>query len=139
MGIISSRHNPLVKRIREAIREHAEEIVIEGPKAVRDAIAGGWHPIAVVERDVDMSGDVFDSLAETKSPQNVIGLFERPRGDANAILARHDTIAIALDGVQVSRRYPGGVALRFARVRQYRADKTAADVDPIEAVQAMLP
>ncbi len=100
MGIISSRHNPLVKRIREAIREHAEEIVIEGPKAVRDAIAGGWRPIAVVERDVDMSNDVFDTLAETKSPQNVIGLFERPRGDARAILARHDTIAIALDGVQ---------------------------------------
>ena len=48
-------------------------------------------------------------------------------------------VEIALDGVQASRRYPGGVALRFARVRQYRADKAAADVDPIEAVQALLP
>jgi DNA ligase-1 len=48
-------------------------------------------------------------------------------------------VEIALDGVQVSRRYPGGVALRFARVRRYRDDKTAADVDPIEAVQALLP
>jgi DNA ligase-1 len=48
-------------------------------------------------------------------------------------------VEIALDGVQTSRRYPGGVALRFARVRRYRADKTAADVDPIETVQAMLP
>ena len=37
------------------------------------------------------------------------------------------------------RRYPGGVALRFARVRRYRDDKTAADADPIEAVQALLP
>ena len=37
------------------------------------------------------------------------------------------------------RRYPGGVALRFARVRRYRDDKTADDADPIEAVQAMLP
>ncbi len=48
-------------------------------------------------------------------------------------------VEIALDGVQASRRYPGGVALRFARVRRYRDDKTAAGVDPIEVVQALLP
>jgi DNA ligase-1 len=47
-------------------------------------------------------------------------------------------VEIALDGVQASTRYPGGVALRFARVRRYRADKSAADADPIEALQAML-
>ena len=47
-------------------------------------------------------------------------------------------VEIALDGVQRSRRYPGGVALRFARVRRYRPDKSAADADPIERVQAML-
>ena len=45
---------------------------------------------------------------------------------------------IALDGVQVSTRYPGGVALRFARVKRYRPDKSAADADPIETVRAML-
>mgnify|MGYP002870164657 CR=1 FL=1 len=33
-------------------------------------------------------------------------------------------VEVALDGVQVSRRYPGGVALRFARVRRYR-DETS--------------
>lgn len=100
MGIISSRHNALIKRIRAAVREHANEIAIEGPKAVSDAIAGGWTPIAVVERGVDVSADVFDTLTETKHAQSVIGLFERPRGDVAAILARRDTIAIALDGVQ---------------------------------------
>ena len=47
-------------------------------------------------------------------------------------------VEIALDGVQTSRRYPGGVALRFARVRRYRDDKTADAADPIEAVQALL-
>jgi DNA ligase 1 len=47
-------------------------------------------------------------------------------------------VEIALDGVQVSRRYPGGVALRFARVRRYRTDKSASEADPIERVQAML-
>ncbi len=47
-------------------------------------------------------------------------------------------VEIALDGVQRSRRYPGGVALRFARVRRYRPDKTPLEADTIETVQAML-
>ena len=47
-------------------------------------------------------------------------------------------VEIALDGVQRSTRYPGGVALRFARVRDYRYDKGPADADTIEAVRAML-
>ncbi|MBV8951801.1 MAG: ATP-dependent DNA ligase [Actinobacteria bacterium] len=47
-------------------------------------------------------------------------------------------VEIALDGVQVSPRYPGGVALRFARVRRYRTDRSPADADTIETVQSML-
>ncbi|MEY2583282.1 MAG: ligase 1 [Ilumatobacteraceae bacterium] len=47
-------------------------------------------------------------------------------------------VEIALDGVQRSTRYPGGVALRFARVRRYRPDKVAEQADTIERVQAML-
>jgi DNA ligase-1 len=47
-------------------------------------------------------------------------------------------VEIALDGVQASTRYPGGVALRFARVRRYRQDKPASEADTIERVQSML-
>ena len=47
-------------------------------------------------------------------------------------------VEVALDGVQVSRRYPGGVALRFARVRGYRPDKAPGDADTIATVQAMV-
>ncbi len=47
-------------------------------------------------------------------------------------------VEIALDGVQKSTRYPGGVALRFARVRGYRTDKPTSEADTIETVQAML-
>ena len=47
-------------------------------------------------------------------------------------------VEIALDGVQASTRYPGGVALRFARVRRYRPDKRPAEADHIATVQAML-
>ncbi len=100
MRTITSKQNPLIKRIREAIREHADEIVIEGPKAVADAIASGWTPIHVIERGVHVSEDVFDMLSETRATQGVIGLFERPQARAADILARRDTIAIALDGVQ---------------------------------------
>ncbi|MGH3916881.1 MAG: ATP-dependent DNA ligase [Pseudonocardiaceae bacterium] len=48
-------------------------------------------------------------------------------------------VEIELDGAQVSSRYPGGVALRFARVLRYRPDKDAADADTIDAVRALLP
>jgi ATP-dependent DNA ligase I len=44
---------------------------------------------------------------------------------------------IAFDGVQTSRRYPGGVALRFARVLRYRPDKTAAEADTIDTIRAI--
>jgi DNA ligase-1 len=47
-------------------------------------------------------------------------------------------VEIAVDGAQRSTRYPGGVALRFARVLRYRPDKGAADADPIDAVRALL-
>jgi DNA ligase-1 len=47
-------------------------------------------------------------------------------------------VEIALDGVQVSKRYPGGVALRFARVKRYRPDKRAADADTIDRVRQFL-
>ncbi len=44
-------------------------------------------------------------------------------------------VEIAFDGVQSSSRYPGGVALRFARVKGYRPDKSAAEADTIDAVR----
>jgi DNA ligase 1 len=48
-------------------------------------------------------------------------------------------VEIALDGAQSSNRYPGGVALRFARVVRYRDDKSAAEADTLDAVRALLP
>ena len=47
-------------------------------------------------------------------------------------------VEIALDGVQSSTRYPGGVALRFARVKRYRPDKNAAEADTIDDLRALL-
>ncbi|MEP7034141.1 MAG: ATP-dependent DNA ligase [Dermatophilaceae bacterium] len=44
-------------------------------------------------------------------------------------------VEIAFDGVQTSPRYPGGLALRFARVVRHRPDKRASEADTIEAVE----
>jgi DNA ligase-1 len=44
-------------------------------------------------------------------------------------------VEIAFDGVQASPRYPGGVALRFARVLRYREDKRAEEADTIDMVK----
>ena len=46
-------------------------------------------------------------------------------------------VEIAFDGVQTTPRYPGGVALRFARVLRHRPDKPASEADTIEAVLAV--
>ncbi|HET6641777.1 MAG TPA: DNA ligase, partial [Gaiellaceae bacterium] len=48
-------------------------------------------------------------------------------------------VEIALDGVQSSTRYPGGVALRFARVKRYRPDKDAEEADTIDDLRSLLP
>ena len=46
-------------------------------------------------------------------------------------------VEVAFDGVQTSPRYPGGMALRFARVKGYRPDKSAGEADTIDTVRAI--
>lgn len=58
--------------------------------------------------------------------------------DGHIVHVRPDQVVeIAVDGIQRSSRYPGGVALRFARVKGYRDDKTAAQADTIDTVRAL--
>ncbi|ORC03556.1 ATP-dependent DNA ligase [Mycobacterium persicum] len=52
-------------------------------------------------------------------------------------LRPEQVVEVAVDGVQGSSRYPGGVALRFARVLRYRDDKGPDDADTIDAVRAL--
>jgi DNA ligase 1 len=60
------------------------------------------------------------------------------RRDEYTVYVRPELVVeIAFDGVQKSPRYPGGVALRFARVLRYRPDKRAADADDIDAVRSI--
>jgi DNA ligase-1 len=63
---------------------------------------------------------------------------ERDRKDHIVFLEPSIVYEIAFDGVQRSTRYPGGVALRFARVKRYRDDKGPEDADTIEEVRRHL-
>jgi DNA ligase 1 len=87
-----------------------------------------------------MVGKTFKGLTDALLEWQTQELLAREVGREGIVVhVRPELVVeIALDGVQTSRRYPGGVALRFARVRGYRDDKTVAAADPIEAVQAML-
>ncbi|POX86164.1 ATP-dependent DNA ligase [Mycobacterium kansasii] len=52
-------------------------------------------------------------------------------------LRPEQVVEVAVDGVQGSSRYPGGVALRFARVLRYRDDKSPDEADTIDTVRAL--
>jgi len=54
-------------------------------------------------------------------------------------LRPEQVVEVAFDGVQRSSRYPGGLALRFARVLRYRDDKSAAEADTLDMVRAFAP
>jgi DNA ligase-1 len=60
--------------------------------------------------------------------------------DGHVVYVRPELVVeIAFNEVQRSSQYPGGVALRFARVKGYRPDKPASEADTIDAVRAFLP
>jgi RNA methyltransferase, TrmH family len=110
MKSVASRQNPIFKRFREAIRDHDQEIVIEGPKPVADALLAGWIPIAIAtkreprgwgEKEVSFSPELFEALTDTRTPQGVLGLFERPRADVRELFqAASSKVIIALEAVQ---------------------------------------
>lgn len=64
--------------------------------------------------------------------------YETSRSDHAVFLRPELVVEIAIDGVQRSPRYPGGIALRFARVKGYRPDKTAAEADTINTLRGLL-
>jgi DNA ligase-1 len=87
-----------------------------------------------------MVGKCFKGLTDELLEWQTKELLARETGRRGiAVLVRPELVVeIALDGVQSSTRYPGGVALRFARVRRYRSDKTAAEADAIDELRTLL-
>ena len=91
--------------------------------------------------DFVMVGKTFKGMTDELLAWQTNELLERETGRRGiTVFVRPELVVeIALDGVQASTRYPGGVALRFARVKRYRSDKNPEETDTIEDLRSLLP
>ncbi|NMH98565.1 ATP-dependent DNA ligase [Pseudonocardia acidicola] len=124
---------------------HTLDLVVLGAEWGYGRRTGSLSNIHLGARDPDggepiMVGKTFKGMSDELLAWQTAtfpGLAREERG--NAVLLRPELVVeIALDGAQRSPRYPGGVALRFARVLRYRPDKTPAEADTIGTVRALL-
>jgi DNA ligase 1 len=97
----------------------------------RDPVSGGFV----------MLGKTFKGMTDELLEWQTKELLAREtHRDGHVVYVRPELVVeIAFNEVQRSTQYPGGVALRFARVKGYRPDKKASEADTIEAVRAFLP
>jgi DNA ligase-1 len=88
-----------------------------------------------------MLGKTFKGLTDEMLEWQTRRFLElEARRTQQTVYVRPEVVAeIAIDGLQISSRYPGGVALRFARVLRYREDKTAAGADTLGTLKKLLP
>ncbi|RBY81231.1 ATP-dependent DNA ligase [Blastococcus sp. TF02-09] len=124
---------------------HTLDLVVLGAEWGYGRRTGSLSNIHLGARDTDggepvMVGKTFKGMTDellawqTRTFRDLA----RERPEWGVLLRPELVVEIAVDGAQRSTRYPGGVALRFARVLRYRPDKTAADADTIDAVRALL-
>ena len=90
--------------------------------------------------DLVMLGKTFkgltDELLAWQTEQFLAREIRRTAG--TVYLEPSMVVEIAIDGLQSSTRYPGGVALRFARVLRYRPDKSADQADTLDTLKLLL-
>jgi DNA ligase 1 len=87
-----------------------------------------------------MVGKTFKGMTDAMLDWQTARFTDLAIGGTDGYVVRvrpEQVVEVALDGVQKSSRYPGGVALRFARVVRYRDDKGPAEADTIDAVRAL--
>ena len=87
-----------------------------------------------------MLGKTFKGMTDEMLEWQTKRFTELADGPTDGYVVRvrpEQVVEIAFDGIQTSTRYPGGMALRFARVLRYRDDKTAAEADTIDTVRAL--
>jgi DNA ligase 1 len=86
-----------------------------------------------------MLGKTFKGLTDSTLEWQTAELQARETSrDSWTVWVRPELVVeIAFDGIQTSPRYPGGMALRFARVLRYRPDKGAAEADTVDTVRML--
>ena len=103
----------------------------------------GWlSNLHLAARDGDdfvMLGKTFKGMTDDMLAWQTQDLLAREtHRDAWTVYVRPELVVeIAFNDLQASPRYPGGLALRFARVKRYRPDKTAADADTLDTIKAL--
>ncbi len=124
---------------------HTLDLIVLGAEWGYGRRTGSLSNIHLGARDPDggepiMVGKTFKGMTDELLAWQTATFPAYVREEApGVVLLRPELVVeIALDGAQHSPRYPGGVALRFARVLRYRPDKTAAEADTIDAVRALL-
>lgn len=101
---ITSAKNSWFRRFRDAFENHEDEIVLEGPKAIQDATALGWKPIAIA---ADHPGDgviqfdrgLFRKISGTVTSQGMAALFPRPQVPLESLFDA-SRVLVVLDGIQ---------------------------------------
>ena len=86
-----------------------------------------------------MLGKTFKGLTDALLEWQTRELLQREigRNEYTVFVKPELVVEIAFDDIQASPRYPGGLALRFARVKRYRPDKQAAEADTIGRVREL--
>jgi len=86
-----------------------------------------------------MLGKTFKGMTDEMLAWQTERLLElETRREGHVVHVRPELVVeIAFDGLQASTRYPGGLALRFARVKGYRTDKRAEEADTMDTVRAL--
>ncbi|OJZ75195.1 ATP-dependent DNA ligase [Mycobacterium paraffinicum] len=87
-----------------------------------------------------MVGKTFKGMTDAMLDWQTVRFSELAVGGTDGYVVRlraEQVVEVALDGVQKSSRYPGGVALRFARVLRYRDDKSPSEADTIDTVRTL--
>jgi len=84
-----------------------------------------------------MLGKTFKGMTDAMLAWQTTRFLELETGRSGHVVhvRPEQVVEVAFDGVQASSRYPGGMALRFARVLRYRQDKTAEEADTVETVR----
>jgi DNA ligase 1 len=124
---------------------HTLDLVVLGAEWGYGRRTGSLSNIHLGARDPDggepvMVGKTFKGMTDALLAwqTETFPQYTREERGHEVLLRPELVVEIELDGVQRSPRYPGGVALRFARIVRYRPDKTAAEADTIDAVRALL-
>jgi DNA ligase 1 len=123
-------------------RLHTLDLVVLGAEWGHGRRSGFLSNLHLAAREGDrfvMLGKTFKGMTdETLAWQTQSLLARESHRDRFAVYVRPELVVeVAFNDLQASPRYPGGLALRFARIKGYRSDKGPADADTMDTVRAI--